>query len=478
METGVVAAEMLRFQMADRLDNGWLDQMCCVRDPGIHLQRVEEHRRGRAQEIGCLTGDDGSVLQFDRGAGTVRGGSFGKRGGNRFAIVHGQPRTVHEKLRLVDGVHADRALCLLHKTIVISADDFHFCGFRYRVVVVNAVACHVDAHIGRGLVGTLAVNALEKLAQHREDLDVAVVVYGRLAVRFQMERVDHVHVAEVDRGRFVGDVDRVGDRKVPDRERLKFRVAGFQPAQIVVVQLGQTGRHFAAAGAGCRDDDEGAFRLDVLVFAVPIGGEDRAQIRRVTGDRVVLEHADTQLAEPLDERVRGGLSGVMRDDDAADVQSPFPERVHEPERVHVVGDAEIGAHFVLFDRGGGYHDHDFRLLLEPHKHVDLAVGTEPGQHPGRVVVVKELAAEFQIQLAAEMGDPVEYLFRLQTVVFVVVKPEPHKIPASLILSKSYPYSKKTNPQYYTASDGKRQYFHRKTRDKNAPRFLVKSYENL
>ena len=39
-------------------------------------------------------------------------------------------------------------------------------------------------------------------------------------------------------------------------------------------------------------------------------------------------------------------------------------------------------------------------------------------------VVKELAAELQIQLAAEFGDTVAYVLRLQLYVFVVIEAYP------------------------------------------------------
>ncbi len=38
------------------------------------------------------------------------------------------------------------------------------------------------------------------------------------------------------------------------------------------------------------------------------------------------------------------------------------------------------------------------------QHADLAVRLEAGQHPAGVEVVKELAAELQVQLAAELVD--------------------------------------------------------------------------
>ena len=55
------------------------------------------------------------------------------------------------------------------------------------------------------------------------------------------------------------------------------------------------------------------------------------------------------------------------------------------------------------------------------QHLQLGVRLKARQHAGGVVVVEQLAAEFQIQLAAEFRDTLLDLLRLQTEVFVIVK---------------------------------------------------------
>ena len=65
----------------------------------------------------------------------------------------------------------------------------------------------------------------ENLLQHRENLNVPVIVDRRLSVSFQMERINHVHIREVGGCRLVGKIDRVLERQVPNRERLELRVA-------------------------------------------------------------------------------------------------------------------------------------------------------------------------------------------------------------------------------------------------------------
>jgi hypothetical protein len=51
----------------------------------------------------------------------------------------------------------------------------------------------------------------------------------------------------------------------------------------------------------------------------------------------------------------------------------------------------------------------------------LLSGCEARQHPGGVIVVEELAAEFQVQLAAELRDAFSDLLRLRGEIFLIVK---------------------------------------------------------
>ena len=71
------------------------------------------------------------------------------------------------------------------------------------VLVGEAVAYHVDSHVGGRLVGILTVDALEEGVQHWEYFDVAVVVDRGTAIGLQMERVDHVDIVQIGRGSLV-----------------------------------------------------------------------------------------------------------------------------------------------------------------------------------------------------------------------------------------------------------------------------------
>ena len=64
---------------------------------------------------------------------------------------------------------------------------------------------------------------------------------------------------------------------------------------------------------------------------------------------------------------------------------------------------------------------------------DLVVGGKAGQHAGGVVVVKELAAEFQVELAAEVFDALADSRGLETDVLLTVETDFVHGPSSLFV---------------------------------------------
>ena len=121
------------------------------------------------------------------------------------------------------------------------------------------------------------------------------------------------------------------------------------------------------------------------------------------------------------EGVRGGLSGVPGQHHAAHIQPQAPEHINESQHVLVVGDAQVAPDLVLLDVPGVDGDDDLHVLLQLQQHPHLAVRLEARQHPGGVIVVKQLAAELQIQLAAELADALPDLLRLHGEIFLIVK---------------------------------------------------------
>ena len=121
--------------------------------------------------------------------------------------------------------------------IVVAADDLLSGGFSADLVVADAVAVHVDAHISGRFVRGLSVNLVKDRVQKREHFHIPVIVDAGLSVSFQMEGVDHVDIIEVRGGSLIGEVDRVAERQVPDREGLEFRIAGFNATAVLMIEL-------------------------------------------------------------------------------------------------------------------------------------------------------------------------------------------------------------------------------------------------
>ena len=249
-----------------------------------------------------------------------------------------------------------------------------------------------------------------------------------------MEGVDHIYVVKVGGRRLVGEVHGVLERQVPDGEGLKLRVARAHTVLVLMVELGEAGGHLAAAGAGGSDDDERMRRFDIFVAAEALVADDVGNVGGVAGDGVVAVVAHAQRVEPLDESVRRALAGVLRDAHAADIQPQRTERVNQAQAVVIVGDAEVAAHLVFFNVVCTDRDDDLRIVAQLLEHADLAVGLEAGQHARSVKIVKQLAAEFKIQLAAELADALADVRGLHGKVFIVVKTDRSHRKKHLILS--------------------------------------------
>ena len=146
---------------------------------------------------------------------------------------------------------------------------------------------------------------------------------------------------------------------------------------------------------------------------------------------------DAEALELVRKRVDRRLMIVTRDDHAGNEQLLFAERIDQPQDFAVVCDIQIVAHFVVLDVAGMDRDDDLRAVLELFQHPDLAVRRKARQHARRMVVVKQLAAEFQIQLVPERADPLQNLLRLQRDVPVVVKTDFH-MSSSIVAFKRIP----------------------------------------
>ena len=278
--------------------------------------------------------------------------------------------------------------------------------------------------------------------QHREDLHVTVVVDRLFAVGFQMEGVDHVHIVQVSGGCLVGKVHRMLQRQIPHRESLELGITGGDAPLVVMVQLAQAGGHLAAAGTGGGDDDQRTGGLNVVIDAETLIGHDVSHIVGIAGDVIVPVAPDAQLFQTLQEGVCRRLAAVTGQHHAAHIQAHLPEGVNQAQNVCVIGNAQVAPDLVLFNIRSVDGDDHFCVIGKLLQHPDLAVRLKAGKHPGCVVIVKKLAAKFQIQLAAELGDPLADLFRLGGKIFLIVKAH-----SAHVRNHSYTKIKVSIPQF-------------------------------
>ena len=236
-----------------------------------------------------------------------------------------------------------------------------------------------------------------------------------------MVGINHVHVVQIYRGGLIGQIHRVLQRQVPDGEGLKFRIAGRDTPLVLVVELAQAGGHFPAAGTGAGDHHQGTLRFHIFVGAQALVADDVGDGGGVARNGKMPEAADAQGSQPLVKGLCRRLPCIAGEDHAAHIQSHGAEGVDEPQHILVVGDAQVTAYFVLFDVRRVDRNDDLHILLQGAEHTDLAVGLKARKHTGGMIVVKELAAEFQIELAAELGDALADLLGLDLQVSLVVK---------------------------------------------------------
>ena len=412
MQAGILAAQIVGLEGLDGLNGSRTHKVGLLRDTGQHLESIHQSRCCCTQQRTGLAGNNGAVRQLNGGS---RGPAGALAAGMsllfHFALAHGQVGLIHQQFQLVALGLLDRAGdLLLTQALEVAAQDFLAGGFAADRIVHDAVACHVHAHVRGGLIRAFAGDQLKHGVHHREDLNIAVVVDGGHAVGFQMERVDHVHIVQVGCSGLVGQIHRVLEGNVPDGEGLELGVTGLHAALVLMVQLGKAGGHFAASGAGGRDDHQRALGLDVIVLAVALVADDAGHIVGIAGNFVVAEGADAQTVQPLFKGLHLRCSGVLGHAHAAHIQAYFLEGIDQAQHIQIVGDAVVAADLVADDVLGADNDDHLGLILQLQQHLQLGIGLEARQYAGRVVIIEQLAAEFQIELVVELLDALADMF--------------------------------------------------------------------
>ncbi len=147
----------------------------------------------------------------------------------------------------------------------------------------------------------------------------------------------------------------------------------------------------------------------------------------ITVDEIVHIALYTGAGKTFAEIVGSALAVIMGNDHAAHHKTTVRESLAQTQHILIVSDAEIGADLVLHNVLGTDDYHYLYLVAKLGKHAQLRIGPEAWQHPAGMVVVKQLPAEFQIQLPAEFLDTLPDMLRLDADILLIVKPLPHRI---------------------------------------------------
>ena len=238
----------------------------------------------------------------------------------------------------------------------------------------------------------MAIDRCEQSVEHREDLDVAVIVHSSLAIRVKVEGIDHVHVLNIGSSSFVRDVQRMLERQVPHGERLELGVACLSSACVLVVELAKADSHLSATGTRCCNNNQRAGSLDIIIFAESFIGGNLLNVVGIALNRVMEIHAYALTLEAQAVVVSRALTGIMGNHHRRNEESALDERLAQAQDVLIVGNAQVLAHLVALDVVSRKDDHDLQQVAQLRKHAQFAIRQESGQHTAGVQIVEELAA--------------------------------------------------------------------------------------
>ena len=133
-------------------------------------------------------------------------------------------------------------------------------------------------------------------------------------------------------------------------------------------------------------------------------------------------HSD---AHPLQAGLEGRCQGLTVEPGqhhAGHIQTKIPEDANQANHIQIIGDAQVTPDFIFFNVIGVDGNDHLHMVFQLQQHPQLAVRLEAGQHPGGVIIVVQLAAKLQIQLAAECRNPLPDVLGLHLQIFIVIKP--------------------------------------------------------
>ena len=141
---------------------------------------------------------------------------------------------------------------------------------------------------------------------------------------------------------------------------------------------------------------------------------------------MVVVDFDSHVLQALAVGFCAGLAVEVGDYHAVDAEVSLHELVPKAKHVHIVGNAQIRADFILFYIYGRYDDDNLKVFLELHKHLQLGIRLKSREDAAGVVVVEQFAAKLHIQFVPKALDALLDVFTLNFEIFLVVEPVFHR----------------------------------------------------
>ena len=149
-----------------------------VRNLAQGLNAIQQHCTGRPQQIRGLAGYDAAIsqLQSNHCAFSLLCHLLGHS--NNPTVINADLSLLHEQLQRINLLLSS---LILHHTVpglIITTDNLLTRSLATNLVITNAIARHIYAHIRGRLIGTIAINAFKNRCQYRINLHIPVVVDG------------------------------------------------------------------------------------------------------------------------------------------------------------------------------------------------------------------------------------------------------------------------------------------------------------
>ena len=241
-------------------------------------------------------------------------------------------------------------------------------GIPANLVIADAIADHVHAHIRGRRIGRAAVDLLKHSVEHGENLNIAVVIDRGFPVSLQMEGINHVVIVQIDSRGLISDVDGMFQREIPNGERFKLGIASLHAALMLLIKLAEAYGHLAGARAGGSHQYQGAGRFNILVRTETGIGHDMLHIVGIALNVIMLINRNAKGLQALFEHHRGALFVPSGQHHAADIHADAAECVDQPQNVRVIRDSQISSGLVFLNVVRTDDNDQFGLLLEVQEH--------------------------------------------------------------------------------------------------------------